>query len=446
MDKERSSYDVSGRVLKLSDLSLQQILPTAERTFRPETILVVDDDPGVAELQHRTLKRAGFRALVAHTTEEAYQQIANAPIDLILLDYQLSGNSNGIELCKHLSQKNGRLPPVILVTGFGSEDVLTDAIRLGIRDFIPKSGEYLEQIPGSVRALLDKVQVEQRLEITEARLVAMVQASQDAILLVELNGQISFANLAAEHMFGMPLQQLVGQSVDTLLTVDLAGEESSPASWMQSLQQSESKLLRRETKICRSESDIIPVEVSISRVDAGEKHFFSFNFRDLTERSQLEQELQQAREHEQQAREMSLILDLASGSGVAVTASVMGVRAVRDAYPNIYDGLKASYADLLEEGLNRKIFKVNDDVQGHCQMLAGRLGFLKAGPRDVIEIHTDVLKSKMAPPTVPRKAKAYLEEGRIRVLELMGFLALYYRSRPWPDNSTTSKVDGNQPS
>jgi hypothetical protein len=60
--------------------------------------------------------------------------------------------------------------------------------------------------------------------------------------------------------------------------------------------------------------------------------------------------------------------------------------------------------------------------------IADRLGFLRAGPRDVVDIHITALKEKSSGAT-PQKNKAYAEEGRIKVLELMGLLVSYYRNR-----------------
>ena len=54
------------------------------------------------------------------------------------------------------------------------------------------------------------------------------------------------------------------------------------------------------------------------------------------------------------------------------------------------------------------------------------MGFLKAGPRDVIDIHTLTLRKKNEKAT-QAKAQAYVAEGRLMVLELMGYLTSYYR-------------------
>ncbi|MFK8182687.1 MAG: hypothetical protein AB8B99_04880, partial [Phormidesmis sp.] len=52
--------------------------------------------------------------------------------------------------------------------------------------------------------------------------------------------------------------------------------------------------------------------------------------------------------------------------------------------------------------------------------------FLKAGARDVVELHTLALKKKSEQENVMR-VRVYAEEGRLIVLELMGYLTTYYR-------------------
>lgn len=63
-------------------------------------------------------------------------------------------------------------------------------------------------------------------------------------------------------------------------------------------------------------------------------------------------------------------------------------------------------------------------------MLADRLGALNAGPRDVIDLHrltiADVVTGQP-----PLKAEAFIDEGRLVLIQLMGYLASFYRSLTW---------------
>jgi circadian clock protein KaiB len=66
-------------------------------------------------------------------------------------------------------------------------------------------------------------------------------------------------------------------------------------------------------------------------------------------------------------------------------------------------------------------------LSDRLRALANELGFLNAGPRDVVELHAGALRSRIESVT-PQRAQAYVEEARVVVLELMGYLVAYYRT------------------
>jgi hypothetical protein len=81
---------------------------------------------------------------------------------------------------------------------------------------------------------------------------------------------------------------------------------------------------------------------------------------------------------------------------------------------------------VIEQAFEQRIYKVDHLVSDALHQLAGRLGALRAGPRDVVELHTTVMRRRLATVTA-EQAEAYGEEGRLLVLELMGHLVSYYR-------------------
>ncbi|MGE5490215.1 MAG: sensor histidine kinase [Actinomycetota bacterium] len=70
----------------------------------------------------------------------------SVPYDVVLLDYQLPG-INALEIAKILRDERGLHLPVVLVTGQGSEDVVAEALRLGVADYVIKHERYLNQLP-----------------------------------------------------------------------------------------------------------------------------------------------------------------------------------------------------------------------------------------------------------------------------------------------------------
>ncbi|WP_329603567.1 response regulator [Acidiphilium iwatense] len=91
------------------------------------TILIVEDDPKIRSLLDLFLTEAGHRTAAARDGAAALALVARERLqpDLILTDYNLPGNVNGLQLAATLRQRLRRPVPAILLTG----DISTDALR-----------------------------------------------------------------------------------------------------------------------------------------------------------------------------------------------------------------------------------------------------------------------------------------------------------------------------
>src|ERR1700722_2166082 len=89
------------------------------------TILLVEDDPGVARLEQLRLERAGFAVRTAATAEEGLEQIATGQIELIILDQRLNSGVSGLEFFRQVKEA-GHHVPAILVTGLNDENLLIE--------------------------------------------------------------------------------------------------------------------------------------------------------------------------------------------------------------------------------------------------------------------------------------------------------------------------------
>jgi len=142
-------------------------------------------------------------------------------------------------------------------------------------------------------------------------------------------------------------------------------------------------------------------------------------------RQQQLQRLESNQLQQQQEQELRWLEHLAEGK-TSITAKLFGLAPLREGTPEIFNEIVQQYGDLMELALEQHAYKVDHNISDKLRGLAEQLGFLKAAPRDVVEIHTTTLKQKTQDAT-PVKAKAYVAEGRLMVLELMGDLASYYR-------------------
>src|SRR5215467_5287560 len=123
------------------------------------TILLVEDDPGVARLERLRLERAGYEVATAASAEEGLNRVAAGGVDLIVLDQNLSHGISGLELFRRVKAA-GYNVPAILVTGMQEEALLVEALRTGVRDFVPKTPNFLNHLEPIVSRVLDQVRTE----------------------------------------------------------------------------------------------------------------------------------------------------------------------------------------------------------------------------------------------------------------------------------------------
>jgi DNA-binding NarL/FixJ family response regulator len=137
-------------------------------------------------------------------------------------------------------------------------------------------------------------------------------------------------------------------------------------------------------------------------------------------------ELEALRRMEQRHREMNSLERLATpGSGAGTTPSA-GPEPLSSAAPELFEKLVGQYESLLDMVIEEKIHKGADNVSEQLRAMAEKIGRQEAGPRDVVHVHSSVLKRKVRGAT-EAKAQACIEEARLMVLELMGYLATFYR-------------------
>ncbi|RAY14609.1 DNA-binding response regulator [Actinomadura craniellae] len=99
-------------------------------------ILVVDDDPTVAEVVTRYLRRDGHLVECAADGPAALRRaLADPPPDLVVLDLMLPG-MDGLEVCRQI--RRDRDVPVVMLTALGEETDRLTGLELGADDYVTK--------------------------------------------------------------------------------------------------------------------------------------------------------------------------------------------------------------------------------------------------------------------------------------------------------------------
>lgn len=101
---------------------------------------------------------------------------------------------------------------------------------------------------------------------------------------------------------------------------------------------------------------------------------------------------------------------------------------LRDAFPQHFAELARDYGEILDRAIEQIQQRRPASLEQQMQALAGAAAELRAGPRDIVDLHATAMKQREAEHGQQRM-KLYLAEGRVRLLELMGHLVTLYRDR-----------------
>src|SRR6185369_3287564 len=138
----------------------------------------------------------------------------------------------GLDLYRQL---RGTWPdlPAILVTGFSDETKVIEALRTGIRDVVPKVGDYLDYLPLAVARVLKLVEAERQLTASQE---ALSQANEELERRVmertadlaaserryrELAEKLELANRAKDHFLAVLSHELRTPLTPVLTTVQI---------------------------------------------------------------------------------------------------------------------------------------------------------------------------------------------------------------------------------
>jgi DNA-binding response OmpR family regulator len=123
---------------------------------RTSDVLVVEDEPTIADIVRRYLARAGYDARTAADGLEAVAAVAARRPDLIVLDVMLPG-IDGLEVMRRIRADGGAPIGVILLTAKGDEHDRIAGLRLGADDYVAKPFSPAELV-ARVDAVLRRTQ------------------------------------------------------------------------------------------------------------------------------------------------------------------------------------------------------------------------------------------------------------------------------------------------
>jgi two-component system, OmpR family, phosphate regulon response regulator PhoB len=131
------------------------------------SILVVEDEPGIAELVRFALSSSGYRVQLAADARQGRAALARGLPNLILLDWMLPDES-GVQWLKSLrADKRTKQLPVVMLTAKGQEQDKVSGLDAGADDYVTKPFSPNELL-ARIRAVLRRRQPEHGGDVLQA--------------------------------------------------------------------------------------------------------------------------------------------------------------------------------------------------------------------------------------------------------------------------------------
>ncbi|MHA3774547.1 PAS domain S-box protein [Verrucomicrobiota bacterium sgz303538] len=294
----------------------------------PLRILLLEDKAKDAELQLDELRRAGFRpeAERVQTEGEFTRALRDRDFDIVLADYELE-QFDGVSALKIL-QKVKPDVPFILISGALDEELAVQSVKHGASDYLIK--DRLARLGRAVARALDErhlradrataeYRLQQQRKATidvqregDARVTAILESAQDAILSIDQEGRILDFNSAAETLFGCSSRDVVGRAIEGWIQ-PADSRNIHPGSFVRLLRSGQGAPLlarRLEVRAVRGDGSSVPAELTITRIRAEGRTIFTGFLRDISDRKQMEEALR--RQTEQTLRHQRALLELAA--------------------------------------------------------------------------------------------------------------------------------------
>lgn len=188
-------------------------------------ILLVEDDEATAYRVRRILQQDdGLTVEHVRSLRSAVGRLASGGVDCVVLDYSLPDSE---EFDGFLAIQRAAPPvPVVLLTSMRDEALGAEAVRRGAQDILCRDAPA-EQISRAVHCAVLRARWEGAVH-EAARLEAVLDSISDAYLTVDAEGRLTYANRAAEHLFGTPRASILGQPLTKCLPA-LAGSWAGQA-------------------------------------------------------------------------------------------------------------------------------------------------------------------------------------------------------------------------
>ncbi|MCG3211642.1 MAG: Sensor histidine kinase RcsC [Anaerolineae bacterium] len=322
-------------------------------------ILIVDDELDTRKFIQHSLRRQDYHILLASSGEDALAQLEQDPgIDVVLLDYMMSG-LDGLEVLE-LIKSNSALASirVILLTAVNRVEDKVKAFALGAADYMVKPFSKSELV-ARIETQVELRRAQATLATSEKRYRTIIDRANDAITIFK-DHRFVFANKVVEQMLGYTIDEFLKLGFEHVVAPEYVSDLKDR---LRRRQAGQSATTLYSIDALTKDGRRLPLEISTTPIQVDGELAILVIGRDITERRRTEAELAAHREHlEKLVEQRTVELEMANAS---LREEIAERHRVEQALQKAHDELELRVAQRTTEleNANEQLAAVNADLE-----------------------------------------------------------------------------------
>ena len=267
---QKQNISIDDNQASLDELDeLEDVLDSDVPDLQENLLLVVDDDILVREMLSRILGDAEYSVVTAVDGNEGWAQFQSIAPSLVMLDIQMPG-LDGLEVLKRIREQDANVA-VILMTAFGSEKIVVQAMKQGADDYLIKPFQDWKIVP-RVEENLEKARLRRmnqqllvRLRDSNRRLMDKQHALQAQNFAV----QEAYQRLQKEEEMRREMVSMIVHDLKNPLNVMLISIDLLAADFSDLLGDEQRDILRSANKASQQMVHLISNMLEVQRLEDG---------------------------------------------------------------------------------------------------------------------------------------------------------------------------------
>ncbi|MDY6833996.1 MAG: PAS domain S-box protein [Chloroflexota bacterium] len=230
-------------------------------------VLQIEYNAFDASLVRNMLKSATdaeFDLYDARLLSTGLEQLEKCDIDAVLLDLSLP-DCNGLDAVAAVRSQLGDKAPIIVLTTLHNQLDATTSLEFGAQDYLFKEGIDTDHLSRTIRYAIGRKQGEQLLR--DHREIISASPEEDAVIMMDSQGDIIFWDDSAEKIFGYTIQDIIGKPLYS--TLASAQYHTAYLKEFYELRETTSSTFvgkKLELMASRKDGTVLPIELSLSPI------------------------------------------------------------------------------------------------------------------------------------------------------------------------------------